>query len=430
MNIYIDKWIRRTDQKPWDVWDAPEYNSVRTRLELRSQAQKRMVSGDSGYGIFVYDNPVSLAYPLGDINDSLTSKKRVDIGKLLGVETPPDLPVGELLWWLFNTQGEPTGLERWRGFLPNQKLTMRMRLGDVIRREQYDPAKFLMVLPILQNDYRKLREACLLTDSKDYLKRLTVWSEKYKLPTEAFIPSDLPIEKAEPHDTVILDDFDRSNANPPGTATVATVSQGWAWADVEGDISLSGNVLVISASARGTIRAGSNLASDEHYSQAVITSTTNETSIGGVLIRKAANATMTCYVGYADFKNDTNMWRIVEFSGGTGTNRNTKNGNPASGSTFKLLISGTVVDFYQDATKECTYDDSASETGAGTLQVGLSGYRGSSDTITWNNFEGGDIAEEEGWANISKVNGVTAADMSKFKGVAVADISKVMGVAV
>jgi hypothetical protein len=39
-------------------------------------------------------------------------------------------------------------------------------------------------------------------------------------------------------------------------------------------------------------------------------------------------------------------------------------------------------------------------------------------------------SEEEGWANIAKVNGVTATDLAKVLGIAVADIAKVNGVAV
>lgn len=37
---------------------------------------------------------------------------------------------------------------------------------------------------------------------------------------------------------------------------------------------------------------------------------------------------------------------------------------------------------------------------------------------------------ETGWANIAKVNGITATDLAKIFGIAVADIAKINGVAV
>lgn len=41
------------------------------------------------------------------------------------------------------------------------------------------------------------------------------------------------------------------------------------------------------------------------------------------------------------------------------------------------------------------------------------------------------LAEEAaGWANIAKINGITASSIAKYLGIAVADIAKINGVAV
>ena len=122
-----------------------------------------------------------------------------------------------------------------------------------------------MVLGVLHENYRKLRGWTVAGVVSEGLHRkvLTVWIEKYGISDyKVFIPEGLPLEKPLPHNTVITDDFDRSDQSPLGTGPEA-----WSWSNVgSGGFSIVGNrARNDNSNDVDSARADSDLSSADHY---------------------------------------------------------------------------------------------------------------------------------------------------------------------
>lgn len=121
--------------------------------------------------------------------------------------------------------------------------------------------------------------------------------------------------------TTINDDFNRADTDVftgLGTATVATVSQGWSWTSVNGVQFINSNQ-AINSSGFCYSRAETDLASGDHYAQIKLKTTTNGVDFDfgdlvGVTARYASGAN-SGYIGYV--RGTDNTANIAVLTAGT-----------------------------------------------------------------------------------------------------------------
>ena len=165
------------------------------------------------------------------------------------------------------------------------------------------------------------------------------------------------------------------------------------WTELGGDIDVVSNearTTVVNTTCRA--RADTDLATDDHYAQAVVGASEETAGANvGLIFRKDSTATLTHYEARASF--DLNQLRLISVVAGTATSI----GGPwtytltagttytlkgqADGSTLKLFVNGV-----QQGT------DITNTAVAGNLRCGLWAAKNISGYLSWDSFEAGDLA--------------------------------------
>lgn len=188
--------------------------------------------------------------------------------------------------------------------------------------------------------------------------------------------------------TTLTDSFDRTDQEDLGTS-----SEGWSWTRING-ISNSVDIVTNKAQTSGLAdgplyRADSDLASDDHYAQAIVSATSEANpALVGVACRMPSTATNTAYRAEARFDNDT--FRLSKIVSGSETSlaapaTTFSVGNSytvkvqADGSTIKSFLGGIEVSSVTD------------ESISGNVRCGIRGDKHTTGVVTWDDFEAADL---------------------------------------
>jgi hypothetical protein len=180
------------------------------------------------------------------------------------------------------------------------------------------------------------------------------------------------------------------------TADSSTLGPDLSWTEIEGDLAIVSNKAQGGTGVSSTgfwTRADSDLATINQYAQ--VTGDTNDDNgtngfnYTGVMVRKDATATITCYA--AQLRWQENQVTIDKFIDGDQTILATAavTLTPGTPVTIRLEVRGTALRVYTNGVFRASATDS--DISAGT-RTGLFGFVfHSSDLITFENFEAGDL---------------------------------------
>ena len=218
---------------------------------------------------------------------------------------------------------------------------------------------------------------------KRYLGGLTRKYRRWTMARQLFIPADLTDEGELPPETTITDDFTRADGD--------TIGNQLTWTEVAGDWDTASNAasLTTFGTDARTARAESDLSSDDHYSQTVITGLgagTNDCLAGPVARFDAAANTGYWTFAY-QFDDKIYLRKIV-----TGTPTNLVAAVAITLSipeAYKVECDGSTITGYQAGVSRIgPTTDSAI---AGNTRCGIGGYK-STGSVVVDDFEAADLA--------------------------------------
>ena len=180
------------------------------------------------------------------------------------------------------------------------------------------------------------------------------------------------------------------------TADSDTLGPDLPWTEVRGDWDVVSNQVQCIAGDAGNFeafaRADSNLASDDHYVQAVLRDTSLASGTAGVTCRKDATATYTFYLVQCDGTADPDSWTTyrsvtdtyTQVGGGTSINM-------AQNDVIRLEADGSSITRKRNGSVQETATDTNI---TGNLRCGLRSYVAAPWTqqVVMNSFEAADLA--------------------------------------
>jgi hypothetical protein len=180
----------------------------------------------------------------------------------------------------------------------------------------------------------------------------------------------------------ITESFNKANAD--------TLGPDLSWTEDAGDFDVVSNKAQ-DASAGLThawARADSDLDSDDHYVEAVLNTSAND-SFHGLMCRKDSTSTSTYYM--FQFDCGSNLVRVFKRVSGSFTSLANLSAtiNPSTNYTVKLQVSGSDIECFVDGGSVGTTSDA---TITGNLRCGLVGFYVTGGTVcTWDDFEAADL---------------------------------------
>lgn len=288
MKFYVGPWVWGKGPLGGSLWRPP--NGATNIIDLRPIPAQGLSGEVSGFGVFATPDDVTLSsdYRLfgtgGSLADIGDSKDKSVFASMVGVKAVDGDSLSEWLFTLCTLYADPLGDTAVRPLLPiNGK---HFSAFGIIKPFSLNGPEAAGSIAVIRDDYRKLRAASLAGrlghDGLQHRRVLDFLGKQYGInnPQDVFIPGDLPKEAPVPHATTINDDFTRANGTGLGTATVASVSQGWSWtcfdADGAGTVSATNRLNIVSNKAAldnasgsnyGQTRSGSALSSADHFAQ-------------------------------------------------------------------------------------------------------------------------------------------------------------------
>ena len=183
--------------------------------------------------------------------------------------------------------------------------------------------------------------------------------------------------------TTITEDFNTANSD--------TLGGDLSWTELVGDIDIVSNkAQSVTVGTQVLARCDSDLDTDNHYVQAVVSvSDAVNVATPALIARKDSSTTATYYYAEAAFYNNT----ISLYSRVTGS-------WTLLATTLTTLVAGTpillrlecfqnVIRVLVDGVQKISVSDNSIPTG---VRTGIEGYKYVSGFITWENFEAGDLA--------------------------------------
>lgn len=394
--LYLAQWEWFTESDGNSYWRCPGGDCLGL-VDLRSIPQMSKAGGvPEGYGFFVYDKPKTIKNSIllgNDLNAVYNGKTILDF-----------------LWDKLTLEADPTGLTAMKPLMPNRNLDMELYLGgySLVKSEKFDQSKHPLVLEVVKNDYRRMRQEDIDRGSDNYKRVLDAWQDKYKIDYRNFIPKDLPDEGKLKHQTTITDNFNRANATALGAS-----SEGWSWVEILGNIDITSNQADAVGGTGNTDYANFALSSDDHYAQAnVWSSGTSDTDIA---FRLENVSQYDHYV--ANDSNDNNRWELWKAIDAVNTSLgySTTGWTTQAGRLIKGQADGSTITFDSDGVTKVSATDTAI---TGFLYTGISGY-GSAGL--YDNFEAGDsylraptITNSGGATNISTSSALLMSELTDW----------------
>lgn len=179
------------------------------------------------------------------------------------------------------------------------------------------------------------------------------------------------------------------------TADSSTLGPSLSWTEFD-DSGVQDRFAIVSNTARCSVgfncyaRADSDVATTNHYVQAVVDCTVATDAYGGVLGRKDSSTTMTCYIAYIMFTED--LVALVKRVNGTETVLGSTVAFTAVagvGYLIRLEMNGTALRVLIDGVEKISLTDSSISTGT---RGGLYGNKATSGAMIFDSFEVGDLA--------------------------------------
>ena len=389
---YLGHWKLNPDTTQFGepFWQAPQSRFQTGVIDLRGQNDRVLLAlPATGWALFSYSQQVTDA-DLIFLTDTLTAPLSVTARQAL--QNAWNLPINgatlsEVLWNLLTQQGDPTGLVRWKPLMPRQDLQMRLVLGTrgVIREQRLIPGvspEWMMVLAVLQQDYRRLS----VDDPETMTRLLTVWAERYGLPSETFIPDDAPIRlQAQPHHTTITEDWNCTDST--------TIDCDLDWTEISGDLEIRTERVGVVGESVGSFaraRAESDLSSDDHYIQAQIYDSADADDEIRVLGRHAAAA--SAFYGYLRdgsgggagaqerqvFVQNPTFTLLVEENASS----------PTAGDLQRFEVNGSNLDAYDAGVLQLSTTDTSL---TGNVRTGVA----CRENAEADNYEAGDLGQQQ-----------------------------------
>ena len=281
---------------------------------------------------------------------------------------------------ILTTKADPTGQTFAKPLMPNRNLSLELHLGgySLIKSERFDKTKHPLVLEVIKNDYRRIRQEDLERGSNHYLKMLGALEQQYErfgLTADDFIPEDLPKEKPLKPSTVITENFNQPDST--------TLGPNLSWTEIFNDWNTISNELQdLAANEEGQARANSDLSTSNMYAQ-ITRTVLGISSWIGPGVRMPSTATRTAYYGLIFDDGNYYHRKIIE---GTFTTFSSATGNTAVPATWKETADGSTITLYRDDVLVHQQTDTSI---TGNLRGGVLGYN---TLARGDNFEAGDLA--------------------------------------
>ena len=416
MALYLSPWEWKVESDGMEYWAAPRSDICTGSFDLRSLPQCGTPGPNPlGYGLFVYDqDPGGVGDKLADLLEGNVStkekdilKSRLSVGENIIGSTPK-----EILVELITRHADPTGLTRWKPLRGSLRRGVRLYLaGKEVWAEGLSSVVRDNTIAVFQADYHRNKadgvslETLRRWTGSTMLKFFGQMSDEL---AAQILPSEYSRAGWEKPRTTITDNFNRADADALGSS-----SEGWSWTETAGDIDIVSNEALIQAT-EASARAESDLSSDDHYAQVVITEHANDPGVN-CRFNPAASNTYYHWRLEGDPGNNLQLFQRVT---GTFTQEGSDVVDSSSAPyTLKVSADGSTIKGYIGGVEKI------SETNVNITGYLRTGIRGNGIGDTYNDFEAADLAA--GWTG--KINGVT--NPAKINGVAVANIAKVNGVA-
>lgn len=423
MKYYLGPWtLDKSGLYP--TWRAPKGTSH--LIDLRPVPQ-----GESGVGLFGVEDSVVLSddfrlFGQGKLTELFPKEAdRSIFASMVGVDTVDGDTLAQWMYTLLTLYSDPTGLIAVRPLMP--KVNGILSACGISKQFDLASPEAQKVIANIQLDYRRIREGSLdgqyfnskgQVDEQKHLRVLDALREQYKIEasvaTDIFIPADLPKEAPVKHETSVADDFDRSNGNI-GTATVASISQGWSWTNYNDNfggsvggpdasffqVNTNRAIPLSNATVFAFARSEGALSTDNHECQFTVASGFNGggTSIG-ISVRFAVGGDLTQYVLNSQNTNVGSQYDLSK-SGSTGTNTFTALGSGGSvataGHVLLLRANGSTISAFLNGSQIISVTDTSI---TGNVNAGLCGYFGFVGLPVADDWSAADFAGGGGGATI------------------------------
>ena len=383
MELYLAQpvWYEERDMPYW----GPPPNTLGW-IDLRSLFQCGAPGPvQQGFGLMVLSQKAPVGYYLGDnLNAVMTDVRKAEVKAAIGLgeDIVADDVLGMLVE-LMTRYADINGQERWKPLIPTVNRRMEIYLaGEKVWDEPFDKLNHPQVLDAARNSYRWNREYDISVGSNHYQQYLQAMVDKYRVPWEDLIPSGLPKESPKPRASIIGDTFVDSDATDLDAHTATGPNGGFGWAEQAGDTDIMSNEAVVQVT-EASARAESDLDSDDHYAEMVITNHSNDP---GVNCRFNPAVSNTYYHWRLEGDPGNNLQLFQRITGSftqIGSNVADSSSTPytlrvsADGSTIKGLLGGV---------------EKISETNGNISGFLRAGFRGNGVGDSFDNFEAADLA--------------------------------------
>lgn len=354
----------------------------------------------TGYMFVTQDKPFQNVHlPIGDGTrlDSyvMTSTEKAGWAAALGVNPSTTGTLLDALWNLLTTEADPEGIQRAKPIMPTHKRELELRLGghSLIRSEKLPgtPSKhpaWSKINKVLQNIYKEKRKQ----DTIHARKWMGAQARKLKLSDEKISQlidfrkrkKDLPLKP----ETVVSDNFTRSDEELGASSD---------WTEVVGDWEVVSNEVQYIGPTGGiqaAARYEQDLSSDDMYSEHTITSNdTTEGSQGGSLCR--FNSSANTNYGVSTHQDSPTLIGLRAFKRVSGSRTNLDSDQSVTFNipeTIRIEADGSTIRTYLNGIKKHDFTDTSI---TGYTRAGLHARQQDAATVTLDNFEAGDLVEDD-----------------------------------
>ncbi len=389
--VCITKWNwvdREVNQTPF--WQAPRPDRVLGVLDLRTTAERILKGGVAqGHVLVVYDTAGTCVETNGaliiwdaDLEQPLAQTEKQALRLGLGIdEAISELTLGDTIFAFMAFYSDPSGLTSWKPLRAGHDGLLKLHLGGygLVKSEQFELGRHTKTLEAEQENYRRARQQVLDGELPEdfHRKYLTVLSEKYNVHYSNFIPKDLPDEEPLPHDTVVSDNFNRSNEELDASGD---------WAESRGDFDVLTNKADVTATDAGEAAAifdGTALSTDDHYVEANINSTQEFTGKQITITARMSDADNS-YMFTESFLQSV---RILSNIGGTLAELDSTNHTWVDDELLRGEVDGTSLEVFVEGVSFGTATDANIDT---VFNAGI-WTDGTNTSFRWDNWEAGDL---------------------------------------
>jgi hypothetical protein len=384
---YLGPWQWISSPRPH--WQAPTGTVGLVDLGTISDMSMSGTSSTRGMGFFASSTQLDSSYTLlgqGDCRDIVADVAMRSAWRTIIGYNPLGDKLVDLLWDTLTNGADPDGNTSCKPLVPNSDLLLELNLGgSVVKSESFSwgqhphtdklrqliRSEFAILFDLVHNG--KMR------DDKQHLRILDAWCEKYHVTDwKEFVAPSLQkdVPGRVPHNTIITDNFNRTNADALGTS-----SEGWTWNEFIGDLDIVSNAVVpqVAGGGQDTAMAESDLSSADHYSQAVITLGASFHYVG--VIARKHNTAETYYIGYGESNGSCLVDKVIN-----GVQTFLNSGSGMANGTIKLSANGSSIKFYVNGVEQISFTDTSI---TGNVRGGIFGYIGSGCTL--DDFQAADL---------------------------------------